>query len=256
MKLTLFSTVSLLTLVNLAVPALAENPEHTRQLLSTKQCPQCQLNSAGLVMTDLSGANLAGADLTRANLSRANMAGADLRGAKLIGASLYGANLVGADLTGADLTAVDLREAYLYNAKMTGADLSTAYMEKAIGVPEQVGTAEDFSRWAALEGEKGNYELALQRYDRALSMKPRLAGAYLGRALVKYRLGDEPGSNRDARIARKLFQEQKNKTGYQASQDFLEAVELAKQPQKEEKSGSNFGNVLGGIASLLLQFLL
>lgn len=255
MKLTVLTSATLLAVINLPLAVLAENAAHTSQLLSTKQCEQCQLSSAGLVMSDLVGAKLAGSDLTRANLSRANLTGADLRGAKLVGASLYGANLVGADLTGADLTAVDLRGAYLYNVKMVGVDLSTAYMDGAIGIPNQAGTAEDFYRWAAIEGQKGNYEVAIERYNQALALKPKLAGAYLGRGLARYRLGDEPGATQDATIAGGFFKEQNNPTGYQASQDFIKALEIAKQPPKERK-GSSFLNTIGGIASMLLQFLL
>jgi tetratricopeptide (TPR) repeat protein len=255
MKRTLLTSATLLTLINLPVAVLAENAAHTSQLLSTKECEQCQLSNAGLTMAELSGAKLAGADLTRANLSRANLTGADLRGAKLTGASLYGANLVGADLTGADLTAVDLRGAYLYQAKMVGVDMTTAYMEGAIGIPNQAGTAEDFYRWAAIEGQKGNYEVAIERYNQAIALKPQLAGAYLGRGLARYRLGDEPGATQDAKIAGQFFKDQKNQTGYQASQDFIKALEIAKLPPKERK-GSGFLNTLGGIASMLLQFLL
>jgi uncharacterized protein YjbI with pentapeptide repeats len=255
MKRTLLTSATILTLINLPVAVLAENTAHTSQLLSTKECQQCQLSNAGLTMAELSGAKLAGADLTRANLSRANLTGADLRGAKLTGASLYGANLVGADLTGADLTAVDLRGAYLYQVKMDGADLSTAYMEGAIGIPDRAGTAEDFYRWAAIEGQKGNYEVAIERYNQAIALKPELAGAYLGRGLARYRLGDEPGATQDAKIAGQFFKDQKNQTGYQASQDFIKALEIAKLPPKERK-GSSFLNTLGGIASMLLQFLL
>jgi hypothetical protein len=46
MKLTILTTAAFLT-TSLTVVAHAENLQHTQQLLSTKQCPQCELSSAG-----------------------------------------------------------------------------------------------------------------------------------------------------------------------------------------------------------------
>ena len=106
MKLRVLASTTLLTALSLAIPALAANPEHTRQLLSTRQCEGCDLTNAGLVMANLAGANLRGANLSRANLSRANLADADLSGANLTGASLFGADLTGANLSGANLAAL------------------------------------------------------------------------------------------------------------------------------------------------------
>lgn len=64
-----------------------------KQLLETKQCPECNLSNVNLKGMDLQGFNLQGANLEGANLS----------GAKLANANLKNANLNRANLTGADL---------------------------------------------------------------------------------------------------------------------------------------------------------
>ncbi|MEG4999312.1 pentapeptide repeat-containing protein [Microcoleus sp. B4-D4] len=64
-----------------------------KQLLETKQCPECNLSNVNLKAMDLQGFNLQGANLEGANLS----------GAKLANANLKNANLNKANLTGADL---------------------------------------------------------------------------------------------------------------------------------------------------------
>jgi len=74
------------------VPQLT-TPAEVRQLLATKVCPDCNLQSA----------NLQQRDLTHANLQNANLQGANLQGARLGQANLKGANLQGANLEGADL---------------------------------------------------------------------------------------------------------------------------------------------------------
>jgi uncharacterized protein YjbI with pentapeptide repeats len=255
MKLRILLAAPLLTATSLAKPATAENLEHTRQVLSTKQCQQCELSGVGLVMADLSGAQLSGTDLTRANLSRANLTGADLRGAKLSGASLYGANLSGANLTGAELTGADLRDAYLVNANLVGVNLSTAYLQGAIGIPSYAGTPEEFYKLALSEANAGNYKLAIDHYNQALSLNPNLAAAYLARGVARYRLRDETGATQDAKIAGEMFAAQGNTQGYESSQNFIKGMELARQPSKPRGGGGNFGNFLGGIGSLLLQLL-
>jgi uncharacterized protein YjbI with pentapeptide repeats len=253
MKPAIFLTAVLLTTVNLPIVAVAENIQHVSQLLSSKDCIQCDLSGSGLVMANLSGAQLRGANLTQANLSRANLSGADLSGADLSGASLYGANLTGANLTGANLSGADLRDAYLVNAILIGVSFDTAYMEGAVGIPNYAGTPEQFHRWGVAESEKGNYTGAIEHYNRALSINPQFAPAYLGRGLARYRLRDETGSTQDVEIASKLFEAQKNESGYQASKSFLEAVELARNP-KPKKSGVSIERILGTIGSLLLGF--
>ncbi|MFM6437017.1 MAG: pentapeptide repeat-containing protein, partial [Microcystis panniformis] len=76
--------------LNLSLVGYGEDLNHLQQLLSTRQCPQCDLSGSGLVQSNLVGAKLNGANLVGANLSQANLSGADLSGANLTSASLFG----------------------------------------------------------------------------------------------------------------------------------------------------------------------
>ncbi|MGK7873022.1 MAG: pentapeptide repeat-containing protein [Xenococcaceae cyanobacterium] len=257
MKPTILATAAVLTTISLSAPAQAENLQHISQLLSTKKCPLCDLSNAGLVMANLSRAQLRGADLSHANLSRANLTGADLSGADLSGASLHGANLSGANLTGANLNGTDLGNAYLVNANLTGVSLETAYVQGAIGIPNNAGTPELFYGWGVVEAKKGNYTAAIEHYTKAMSIDPKFAPAYLGRGFAYYRLGKEAEANQDAQIAAKLFEEQENTSGYQTSQNFIQAMELARNASNNQEDGGSgsFNNIFRGVAALLLQFI-
>jgi uncharacterized protein YjbI with pentapeptide repeats len=80
----------------LPLPAMAENPDHVRQLRETRSCSGCDLQSS-----QLAGLHAEGAVLTNADLRGAVLYKAKLRGADLTGAWLTGANFTGADLAGA-----------------------------------------------------------------------------------------------------------------------------------------------------------
>ncbi len=100
-------------------------------LLSTKNCPKCDLSGADLSGGDLHGANLAGAFLNEAYLDRANLTGAILNEAILNEAFLTGAKLEVANLSEANLTGANLIKAYLYKANLTGANLTGANLTGA-----------------------------------------------------------------------------------------------------------------------------
>jgi uncharacterized protein YjbI with pentapeptide repeats len=253
MKPQIAATAALLTTLSLAAPVKAENVEHTRQLLATKQCSQCNLSGAGLALADLSGANLTGADLSRANLSRANLSGADLRGANLSGTSLFGVNLSGANLTGANLAGADLRETYLVNANLAGANINGANLQAAIGIPSYAATPEDFYAWGVAEGQKGDQQGAIDHFNQSLALKPNFAPAYLARGVARYQMGDRSGAVLDSQKASELFTIQGNIQGYQTSQVFIK--ELTTPLQEAGSSGGNLANFLGGIGSLLLRLL-
>jgi uncharacterized protein YjbI with pentapeptide repeats len=254
MKLTtILTTLCLLT--SFTATARAENLSHTRQLLATKSCQQCNLSGVGLVMNDLDGANLSQANLVGANLSRTNLMGADLRGANLSGASLFGANLTGADLRGANLNGTDLREAYLTNANVKGIDVSTAYLQGAVGMASSLGTAEDFYKWGFLEWQKNDFASAIGHYNQAIALKVDFPGAYLGRAMAKFRLQDDRGAMKDAAIAEKLFLNQSNQTGAKTAQALTQKIQLASQPTQSGSAGNgNFVDLLTGLSSMLLKF--
>ena len=186
MKPQFLSIVAVLTTINLASSIQAESLTDLNQLLNTKKCPQCDLNSAGLVQSDLIRADLQQADLAGANLSQANLKGANLRGANLTGASLHGANLTGANLTGANLTGADLRNAFVGNTNLAEVDLDSAHIEGIKGLSATAATAEQFHRWGVKEAEQGNYNAAIANYKKAIKQDSELAPAYLGLAIVQY----------------------------------------------------------------------
>jgi tetratricopeptide (TPR) repeat protein len=253
MKTPLIATSLLVT--SLSLPVNAENLSHLRQLLSTRQCEQCELSSSGLVMGELAGANLRQANLVGANLSRANLQGANLQGANLSGASLYGANLQGANLSGANLTGTDLRESYLTNANLRGVNLDTALMQGAIGIPLAAGTVDDFYRWGYQEWKKNNYSSAIYHYDQAIAIDPQFPGAYLGRAMARYRLGDDGGAIKDAKNAENLFAVKGNIPGMTASRNLLKSIEIASQPTQPSAAGNgNLVDLFTSITSVLLNF--
>jgi tetratricopeptide (TPR) repeat protein len=253
----LLTTTSLTVTLDTLAPlqAKAENLEHTQQLLSTKQCSQCELSGAGLVLSDLAGADLSGADLSRANLSRANLMGADLSGANLTGASLNGANLSGANLSGATLHGTDLRDAILLNALLYGTSLKTAYIQGTVGIPEYAGTAEDFYAWGVIESDRGNYRGAIANYNQALSLKSDFAPAYLARSVSRFNLNDFRGATQDAQVASTLFSVQQNLRGYQLAQSVIKGLEIAQNPPKARARGPSIGDFFVSIGSVLLQLL-
>jgi len=254
MKLTSIAGATLLTTISLTNPALAANPEQTRELLSTRQCPRCNLSDAGLVMANLAGANLVGADLSRANLSRANLTGADLRGANLTGASLHGANLSGANLSGANLSAADLRGSFLTQANLVGANLVNANLLGAEGVPIYTGTAEDFYHWGMAEAERDNHQKARELLNQALIIKPDYANAYLGRSMVLFQQGERTSAIADSKKAVELYTAQGDKRGLEIAQQVVTGMEQAGKPKlPPSNTGLQILNAVQGLAALALQ---
>ncbi len=253
----LIGALTLLT-ISITNPVVAENLSDLRKLLSTKECRNCDLTGSGLVMANLSGAKLSGVNFSGANLSRADLSGANLIGADLSGASLYGANLSGANLIGANLNGTDLRNAYLHNAVLVGVSFDTAYLQGATGIPNYAGTPEQFVRWGMVEASKGQYHRALEHYNKALSINSQFSYAYLNRGIARYRLGDESGATQDAEIAGKIFEAEDNTLGIEASQKFLEGIEMVNQIEENQHQNreSKVERFLGGIGSLLLKLFL
>ncbi len=248
-----------LTILSISTMAVGENINHTRQLLSTKECEQCDLVGVGLVMSNLSGANLSGANLTNANLSQANLSGANLSGANLTGASLYGANLSGANLSGAIINGTDLRDTYLYHADLTGINFNNAHVQGAQGIPTYVGSPEQFYGWAVAEAQRGNFQGAIAHYNRALTIDSNYAMAYLGRGLAQYRLGNEQQAAQDAEIAAVLFETQNNPQGYQTTQEFIQGMAFAREALENPNyrdPGGDMGQLFQGVFGIVMQFLL
>ena len=256
MKLRILAAATLLTTLAPIAPAPAENIQHTQQLLATRQCPNCDLSSAGLVLANLTGANLKGADLRLANLSRANLTGADLSGANLSGTSLFGVNLTGANLTGANLTGADLRSAYLSDANLLNANLTNAQLLGVRGMPTNLGNAEDFYRLGVKEAQAGNYRNAIDFYNQALNLKPDLAAVYFARSMSRADLGDFGGATQDATRANQLFATEGNRQGQELSKQLVEAIaERQKPTEPRTASRGDFMSLMGSIGSFLLQVL-
>ncbi|QKQ77505.1 pentapeptide repeat-containing protein [Nostoc sp. TCL240-02] len=253
MKNRILGAAAFLTTISLTTSVQAANSAHISQLLATKQCQNCDLANAGLVMADLSGANLSGANLTGANLSRANLSGADLRGANLSGASLFGVNLSEAKFSGANLAGADLRNTYLANAEMKGAYLNGANFQGAVGIPSQIASPEEFYALGVAEGQKGNQQQAISYFNQAIAIKPEYAGAYLARGVARYQILDRQGAFQDAQIAEKLFTSQNNAPGTQTAQAFIKELQT---PVNEKVSAGkpSFVDFLGSLGSVLLQF--
>lgn len=254
MKKGILATSAFLTTLSLNQLVIAANPEHIRQVLASKQCQNCDLSSAGLVLADLSGANLSGANLAGANLSRANLSGADLRGANLSGASLFGVNLSGAKLNGATVAGADLRNTYLVNAELTGVNLSTINLQGAVGIPLQVAKPEEFYAWGVTEAQKGNQQQAIDYFNQAIASKPDYATAYLARGVARFQIFDRLGAFQDAQAAEKLFTSQSNSEGLQTAQAFIKELQTPNQPTKVTAAKPNFVDFVGGLASFLLNF--
>ncbi|PSF34254.1 hypothetical protein C7H19_19180 [Aphanothece hegewaldii CCALA 016] len=253
MKQILITSLAILMPFSLGVAAQAENIEHLSQLLSTKQCQQCDLSGSGLVMANLSGANLSGANLSGANLSQANLSGANLSGANLSGASLHGANLSGANLNGAMLNGTDLRNTYLVNANLTGANISTSYLQGATGIPVSAGTPDTFYAWGLLEAKAGNHRVAIEHFNQALTINQNYAPAYLARGISYYRMGKEQQAEQSAQMAALLFEEQQNATGLEASDNFLQGMIAMKEALKPDEGVSQFEQVVQSVGGLLIQ---
>ncbi|MBW4616039.1 MAG: pentapeptide repeat-containing protein [Desmonostoc vinosum HA7617-LM4] len=254
MKNQILATVTFITTITFSATAQAANSEHVRQLLATKQCQNCDLSGAGLVMADLAGANLSGANLTSANLSRANLSSADLRSANLSGASLFGVNLSEAKLSGANLAGADLRNTHLANAEFNSAYLNGANFQGAVGIPSQIATPEDFYAWGVAEAQKGNQQQAINYFNQAIAIKPEYAGAFLARGVARYQIFDRQGAFQDAQIAEKLFISQNNSPGTQTAQAFI--LELQTPHNEKVSTGKpSFFDFVGSLGSVLLQFL-
>ena len=248
-------TALAIVVTNIGSVAKAENLEHIRQLLSTKQCQRCDLQSANLVMANLQSASLTNANLQQANLSRVNFIGADLRNAKLAGSSLSGANLGGADLSGADLRNTDLRGTVFTGAILTGTLLDGATLQAAIDLPSTVGTAEQYYQWATDSTRQKRYDIAIDQFSQSLLRNPVHAPSYFGRSIAKFETGDRKAAIVDMGQANELFKTQGDKAGLESSDRIL--LEMTKPIESSEGRGGNglgmsMINIVGGLLRVFL----
>lgn len=254
------STASLWALgLSLIFAPLARGEDLTqlRQLLSTGDCPNCDLRGADLVLADLENANLAGANLSGANLSQANLAGADLRGANLARATLNAANLMGANLEGADLRVADLRDAYLFAAILENTTFDYANLQGTIGIPTSAGRFEDFHNWGVASAQAGRHEKAVEYYSQAIERNPTFALTYLSRAISRQNLNDTDAAINDSRTAATLFAEQNNPQGQAVADRLTTALEEVQQQQGSGQGGflNSVRNTIQSVTPLLLRFI-
>ena len=246
--------------IPLSISVKAESLSDLNQLLSTKQCSQCDLSNAGLVQANLTGADLTQANLVGANLSQANLTGVNLRGANLTGTSLHGANLTGANLTGANLTGTDLGNAFLGNANLSEVDLDAANLEGVKGLSATAASAEQFHRWGVKESERGNYKGAIANYKKAISIDSELAPAYLGLAIVQFNFDRRQEAMANTVTAKELFKQQEHKLGFQTAKNFQQRMTLVEEAEanvaERQQGAGKVGKFMGSVGSLLLQFLL
>mgnify|MGYP001793838639 FL=1 len=196
-----------LTLALLGGAAYAENPEHMRQLLTTGDCPGCDLSGTlldglNLQDTDLQGANLSGSrlrniDLTRADLSEANLSGVHLSGTT----NLTGANLQDADLSNATNTFICSSSLYGYEeddesciTELMSLQVFGELCAEAPEVAETLGASFDEADICSEEG-LANVALYSAYYSTSqLFLKPlQLRGANLSGANLKD--ADLPGAD-------------------------------------------------------------
>jgi len=256
MSLRTLATATMIGFLFAPSTAVANNWNELNQLLSTQRCQECNLVNAGLVRANLAGAQLQGANLTGANLSRADLTGANLAGANLTDANLKGAKLTGANLSRAKLTRTDFRQAYLKGTNFQETSLENAYIQGAIGIPNSAASAQQYYEIAFAQAQKGNYETAIKYSNLAISVDNEYAPAYLGRGIARYEVGQETAALQDAQRAADLFAQQENPAGVKASQEFLQMMETAQKVKEEQKDGGGLGDVLTGVGSLLMRFLL
>lgn len=248
---------AVLTTFCLATTAIAENVQHTQRLLATKECPQCDLSGAGLVMANLTNAKLSGANLSRANLSRAQLAGADLSGADLRGASLYGANLMGVNLRGANLMGADLRDAYLVDVDLTDVKLDGANLQGAIGTPPKILAVEDVYNWGVAAAQRKNHQQAIEYFNQALTLNAEFAPAYLARSIVRAETGDMTAARADAQVALELFAIQNNPQAFESTQMLIAQLDAYENAETQEgNGGGGFLRFMGSMGVLLLRLML
>ena len=260
-----------IALISYTPTAIADNIEHVNRALSTNKCQKCDLSNAGLVFAKLSGVDLTGSNLREANLSRADLSFANLRNVDFRGASLLGANLNGADLTGANLSSVDLsgvnfsnanlqganlsgsdlRRAYFGGANLTGVNFANTFLRGAIGIPIDSVKSEEYYAWGNDEDRRGNYRQAIEYYNKSVMVDPKFAIGYMGRAISLRQMGDVKAAIQDADRAAALFKEQGDARGQKIAKDLSEIM-----TNPPSAPGAGFGDIVSGLGSLLLQFLL
>ena len=135
------SVPTLLAILTLATPAMAQNAAQIDNARAGASCPHCNLFQADFSNHRLVGRNFAGSRLRQADFSAAVMnhtvfSGGDLRDVNAYGGVFSGAVFSGADLTHASFVGAYLQGASFTGAKLIGTNFSGAEMSHARGLSQ------------------------------------------------------------------------------------------------------------------------
>lgn len=237
----------------LATPATAlASPADLVRLLTSRQCPRCDLRGADLVHADLRGANLQGAVLVGANLGRANLQASNLQGADLRQASLLGANLSGTQLQGARLDGADLRQADLQGAQVNPVSLQRAHLQGAQHLPAGSKSPAALHNEAVQAYEQGDFPRAEALFSESIHAQPEQPESWIGRALTRSRQHQNETAAADLMHASKLTAQRGNQVGEKQLRD---AAQHLQQQYQAQGNSNNRGAAITATTSGLLKIL-
>ncbi len=132
---------SVLMLVSLSAPSMAQNQSQIAQVRAGSSCPGCNLFQGDFTYMEKAGLNLSGArlrqaDMTLAVWNRVRLNGADLRDINTYGAVMSRANFANADLTNASLVGAWLQGSNWSGANLEGVNLSGADLSRGRGLTQ------------------------------------------------------------------------------------------------------------------------
>ena len=135
------SVPTLLAILTLATPAMAQNAAQIDHARAGASCPHCNLFQADFSNKRMTGRNFAGSRLRQADFSAAVMnhtvfSGGDLRDVNAYGGVFSGAVFSGADLTHASFVGAYMQGASFTGAKLIGTNFSGAEMSHARGLSQ------------------------------------------------------------------------------------------------------------------------
>ena len=223
-------------------PVIGGEEEHLIQLLTSLNCPGCQLADVDLTHLDLRDANLQGAQLRRANLSQAELDGADLSGSDLSFTSLQAASLRGADLRNSRLMGTDLRRADLTGALLDQNALDQSHWNGARGVSQGARSHAGLHNAGVEAAQAGRWPLAEQLFNSAIEANPEEPLSWVARGLSRGEQGKDDLASRDFAYAGELFANQG---------DMVKADQLAEASRRvydtPNKSDTPSGNGIGSV---------
>ena len=224
-------------------PVFAGDEEHLIQLLTSRDCPACQLADVDLTHADLRDANLKDAQLRRANLSQAQLDGADLSGSDLSFTSLQGASLRGADLRNSRIVGTDLRNTDLTGALLDQHALDRSHWHGTRGVAQGARSHAGLHNAGVEAAQAGRWPMAEQLFNAAIEADPDEPLSWVARGLSRGEQGKDDLASRDFAYAGELFAEQGDTTKAEQLKEASQRVYNIKN-HTDEPSGNGIGSVL------------